>query len=107
MKLLSVALLVCGFTSICGLVMLVMADRHLGVPVPYAVAFAVAFLNATAALATALPGRIVVPTMVSAKACAPSVAVQGRSTVGSSGAPIDEAIVWFESDRSARTEEAA
>jgi len=96
MKTFTVTVAVASLVSTVALATLVLADRQLGVPVPYAASLVVAVLNMAAGLCIASPRRIVAAQTAIAKplGLVRRVAKPGLATVRAM--PIDEAIVWLD-----------
>lgn len=107
MKIFSATVVVSGLVGTAALALLVLADRQLGVPIPYAISCVVAMLNITAALAITVPRRTVVATTVGAKPFTRHAAVNAPTVRPVAAAPIDEAVVWFETVAATPRQEAA
>lgn len=108
MKFVSATVAVSGLASTAALAALVAADRQLGVPVPYAVSCVVATLNIAAAVAIALPRRMIfAPTLVAKPVSLPVGVAKAPKVAHAPAVPIDEAVVWFETVVATPQEEAA
>ncbi|HKY20420.1 MAG TPA: hypothetical protein VJM31_04300 [Vicinamibacterales bacterium] len=108
MRFVSVTVAASGLASIAALAALVAADRQLGVPVPYAVSCVVAMLNIAAAVAIALPRRVIfAPELVAKRVSPPVAGAKAPRLAHAPAAPIDEAVVWFETVVATPQEEAA